>query len=84
MTKNEEYLLFLSDNTEVIKPEWLSQMVGLQNLPKVGSVGALLYSRSGNVQHAGIIHKLNDNIWPESAFKMLPVLRSSISGLPAN
>ena len=35
----EELLLFLNDDTEVINPRWLSQMVGWSRLEGVGAVG---------------------------------------------
>ncbi len=36
----EDLLLFLNDDTEVINPRWLSQMVGWSRLEGVGAVGA--------------------------------------------
>lgn len=71
-TQGEEYLLFLNNDTEVIEPRWLSQMVGWQRLPGVGSVGALLYFPNDTVQHAGITHKLLWNVLPAPSFKLLP------------
>jgi glycosyltransferase involved in cell wall biosynthesis len=50
------YLLLLNDDTEVIKPRWLSQMVGLMGMEGVGTVGAKLLFPDGAIQHAGIIH----------------------------
>ncbi len=38
----EDLLLFLNDDTEVINPRWLSQMVGWSRLEGVGAVGARL------------------------------------------
>ncbi len=49
-----EYLLFLNDDTEIVTPEWLSNMVGYAELSKVGAVGALLRYKDGRVQHAGV------------------------------
>ncbi|WP_292177096.1 glycosyltransferase [Brevundimonas sp.] len=49
-----DYVLFLNDDTEVIDPSWLSQMVGWSRLPGVGAVGARLLFGSGRVQHGGI------------------------------
>ncbi len=48
---------------------WLSQMVGWQKLPGVGSVGALLYFPNERIQHAGITHKLLYNILPAPSLK---------------
>jgi len=51
-----DYILFLNDDTEVISPEWLSQMVGYLGIPGVGAVGARLLYPDGRVQHAGVVH----------------------------
>lgn len=50
-----EYLLFLNNDTEVITPDWLEQMVYYSAQPDVGGVGALLLFSDRTVQHAGII-----------------------------
>ena len=39
---DEDLILFLNDDTEVIDPRWLSQMVGWSRLSGVGAVGARL------------------------------------------
>lgn len=50
-------LLFLNDDTEVIKPDWLERMIGFAQLPHVGAVGAkLLYPNTLAVQHAGVVN----------------------------
>jgi GT2 family glycosyltransferase/glycosyltransferase involved in cell wall biosynthesis len=71
-TSGEPFLLFLNNDTEVIEPRWLSQMVGWAMLPKVGSVGALLYFPNQTVQHAGITHKLYLGMFPAPSFKLIP------------
>lgn len=50
-----EYLLFLNNDTEVISPAWLGEMLQLCQLEKVGIVGSLLYYPDDTVQHAGVI-----------------------------
>ncbi len=50
-----EYLLFLNNDTEVITPDWMSEMLQLCQLDDVGAVGALLYYPDNTVQHAGVI-----------------------------
>lgn len=57
-----EFLLFLNDDTEVIEPKWLSQMVGWAKLPGVGAVGARLLFPDGRVQHAGVVIGLRDGL----------------------
>ena len=50
-----DYLLLLNDDTTVIEPRWLSQMMGYARLDGVGAVGAKLRYPDGNIQHAGVI-----------------------------
>lgn len=50
-----DYLLFLNNDTEVITPEWLNEMLMLCQLDAVGAVGAMLYYPDDTVQHAGVI-----------------------------
>lgn len=68
---NEDYLLFLNNDTEVITPEWLSQMMGWARLQGVGSVGARLLFQNGKIQHAGLINGLLNGTLPAPAFKLL-------------
>jgi GT2 family glycosyltransferase len=51
-----ELLLFLNDDTEVLEPHWLSQMVGHLGVAGVGAVGARLLYPDQRVQHAGVVH----------------------------
>src|SRR5262249_44356239 len=51
-----ELILFLNDDTEVVSPCWLSQMVGYLRSTGVGAVGAKLLYANGGIQHAGIVH----------------------------
>ena len=51
----EEYLLFLNNDTEVISTDWLEEMVGHAQQSSVGAVGSLLYYTNNTVQHGGII-----------------------------
>lgn len=48
-----EVLCLLNNDTEVISPDWLEEMVGHLHGEKVGVVGAKLYYPDGRVQHAG-------------------------------
>jgi glycosyltransferase involved in cell wall biosynthesis len=48
-------LCFISDDVEVISPDWLQQMVARLALAYVGAVGAMLYDPKDAIQHAGII-----------------------------
>lgn len=59
---SSEYVLFLNNDTEVIAPEWLSQMMGYAQMEGVGAVGARLYFEDGTIQHAGITHGHNEGL----------------------
>ena len=49
-----EVLLILNNDTELIEPDSITEMVGLLQRPEVGVVGAKLLFKDGLVQHAGI------------------------------
>ncbi len=50
-----EYLLFLNNDTELISPDSLSEMVSVCMRPEVGAVGAKLLYPDSSIQHAGVI-----------------------------
>lgn len=50
-----EVVVLLNNDTEVIAPDWLQNMVQLALLPEVGAVGAKLLYGNGNIQHAGVL-----------------------------
>jgi GT2 family glycosyltransferase len=68
---DSEYVLFLNNDTEVIEPRWLSQMMGYARFPDVGAVGARLIFPDGRIQHAGIVHGLYQGM-AGPAFKLVP------------
>lgn len=50
-----EYLILLNNDTEVITPDWIEQMLMYGQRADVGAVGAKLYYGDGTIQHAGIV-----------------------------
>lgn len=50
-----EYILLLNNDTEVITPDWLQEMLMFAQRPDVGMVGAMLYYPDDTVQHGGVI-----------------------------
>jgi len=67
-----ELLCFLNNDTEVLTPEWLSQLVGVARNPQVGEAGALLVYPNSWIQHSGIHFGFMYNKLPVPAFKGLP------------
>ena len=49
-----EYLLLLDNDTEVISPDWIEEMLMFAQRPDVGAVGAKLYYPDKTIQHAGV------------------------------
>lgn len=52
---NGSLLLFLNNDTEIIQPDWLEEMVRWAQRPEIGIVGAKLLFPSGYIQHAGVV-----------------------------
>ena len=50
-----DYLLLLNNDTEVISPDFIEEVMGYLQRPDVGVVGAKLYFADHLVQHAGIL-----------------------------
>lgn len=50
-----ELLLLLNNDTEIVRADWLDEMVGHALLPGVGAVGAKLLYPDGRIQHAGVV-----------------------------
>ena len=47
-------ILLLNNDTEVISPGWIQEMLAYTQRPEVGAAGAKLYYPDGTIQHAGI------------------------------
>jgi GT2 family glycosyltransferase len=50
-----EFLILLNNDTEVITPDWIEQLLFYCELPDVGAVGPLLLYPDRTVQHAGVV-----------------------------
>jgi len=88
VTKAKGSILGLINNdTEVITPEWLIEMISHAIRPEIGCVGAMLYYPDGTIQHAGVIvgmHGVADhafkglkNIHKNDYFHYLTSIRNS-------
>ncbi|MEP6297633.1 MAG: glycosyltransferase [Ilumatobacter sp.] len=51
-----EYVLLLNDDTEMIEPGSIAEMVGLAQQPDVGMVGSKLLFDDGTLQHGGHLY----------------------------
>lgn len=49
-----EYILQLNNDTEVLREDWLENLVGFIQRKDIGAVGAKLYYKDKSIQHAGI------------------------------
>lgn len=48
-------LVFLNNDTEAMRPDWLANLIGWAVRPDIGAVGARLLYPSGRLQHAGLV-----------------------------
>jgi GT2 family glycosyltransferase len=53
-TVEAEVVVLLNDDTRVLDPGWLAEMIGLLMMPGVGCVGSALLDATGHLQHAGV------------------------------
>lgn len=54
------YLCLLNNDTEVLEPAWLSEMMRYAVRPEIGAVGAKLLYEDGTIQHAGVVLGIGD------------------------
>ncbi len=52
---NGDYLLFLNNDTKVISPYWIREMLGFCQRDNTAAVGAKLYYADDTVQHCGVV-----------------------------
>lgn len=50
-----DYILLLNNDTEVISPDWIQEMLMYAQRSDVGAVGAKLYYPDGTIQHGGVV-----------------------------
>jgi GT2 family glycosyltransferase len=68
MHSRGDYLLLLNDDTEVITPEWMEQLLMYAEDDRVGAVGATLLFEDGRIQHVGVVVLDGDPGHPYYAF----------------
>jgi GT2 family glycosyltransferase len=55
METHTEHFVLLNNDTTVISPEWLDELLGYGMMPGVGAVGAKLLYPDMRIQHAGVV-----------------------------
>jgi GT2 family glycosyltransferase len=50
-----DILLFLNNDTQVLTPDWIRELVSNAIRPEVGAVGARLLYEDGTIQHGGVV-----------------------------
>lgn len=50
-----EYVLLLNNDTQVITPDWIEELLMYAQRKDVGAVGAKLYYEDRTIQHAGVV-----------------------------
>ena len=50
-----EYLLLLNNDTAIVTPDWIEEMLMFAQRPDVGAVGCMLVYPNNLIQHAGVI-----------------------------
>jgi len=54
-----EVLIFLNDDTELVDPGWMRELVGWAVQPDIGLAGLQLLDGSGRIQHGGVVVGVN-------------------------
>jgi len=54
------FLCLLNNDTEVVEPSWLSELMRYAVRPDVGAAGAKLLYDDGSIQHAGVVVGIGD------------------------
>lgn len=73
-----DFLLFLNNDVEIIRPGWLTELTSWANYAPVGIVGAKLLRANGEIQHAGVV--LGMSGFADHPFADQPALTFGIAG----
>jgi len=64
-----EFLVFLNNDTQVIRRDWMHAMIEQAQRPEVGAVGARLLFGDGRIQHAGVVLGIGGTVGHAFRFK---------------
>ena len=57
-----DYVLLLNNDTEIISPNWIEEMLMFAQRPDVGAVGAKLLYPNNMIQHSGLVIGLSGDV----------------------
>jgi len=66
---NGDFICLLNNDTEIITPGWLGEMVAYAAQADIGCVGAMLYYQDNTIQHAGVVLGIGGNHIADHVFK---------------
>lgn len=69
-----EVLVFLNNDTEVIRPDWLERLVENALRADIGACGPMLLYGDRSIQHAGVVVGMGG--WADHVFKGQPAVHS--------
>jgi len=49
------YLVFLNNDTKILTPNWIEELIGVASQPNIGAVGPMLFYPNNLIQHAGVV-----------------------------
>ncbi|MBN2645387.1 MAG: glycosyltransferase [Desulfuromonadaceae bacterium] len=70
-----DLLVFLNNDTLVIRHDWLERLAGYALLPDVGVVGGLLLFEDGTIQHSGVVVGMGG--WADHPFRGCPAVHGA-------
>lgn len=77
-----EYILLLNNDTEVITPNWIENLLEHAQRGSTGAVGAKLYYSNHKIQHAGIVLGINSGEGRGVAGHAFKFYTNKIQGFP--
>lgn len=77
-----EYVLLLNNDTEIITPNWIENMLEHAQRKEIGAVGVKLYYPSNIIQHAGVVLGINGGTGKGVAGHAYKYFPSIIQGFP--
>ena len=80
-SEDADYILQLNNDTKLLTPDFLEQMIGMYQKGGIGAIGARLYYEDYTIQHAGIAYGIKGTAG--NLFVNLPKGRHAYLGMEA-